>query len=353
MKKNIFVLLIISLFIVSFTGCSNNNSIKKSNDKQSNQANSMNTSDSENKNDVDKTNLSIKIAGLKGPTSIGMIKLFEDKPSLGENIDSTYEVANTPDIINAKLISKEVDIAALPTNLASVMYNKTDGAYKLAAVNTFGMLYLVTNGIEINDWNDLKGKKINIIAKGSTPDFVFNYLLKQNNIDAQKDVDLDYSLTHAELAQAVIANKVDIAILPEPFVTMVTMKNKNVKVALNLQDEWKTFQGENSPISMGCIVVRSEFAKSNPEAVNTFLAEYEKSINWVNNNNAEAGVLVEKHGILSKAKLIEKAIPNCNIKFLNADDSMDTVNSFLKILYDFNPDFVGGKLPDEGFFYKK
>ena len=340
MKKKLAIFLLISIFMFSLVACST---------KNSNQQNS----DSNTSNNTSQSNIDVNIAGLKGPTSIGMIKMFDEKPSLGKNITSIYSVANTPDILVAKLVKKEVDIAALPTNVASKMYNKTNGAYKLAAINTFGMLYLVTNNVKINDWSDLKGKKINIIGKGSTPDYVFNFLLKKNGINPEKDVELDYSLNQAELAQAIAANKVNIAVLPEPFVTMVIMKNKNVKISMNLQDEWEKIQGENSPIAMGCIVVRTDFAKTHPKAVNTFLKEYEKSINWVNKNPEKAGILVKKFGVLDNAKLAEKAIPNCNIRFLNADKAKNTVNSFLKVLYDFTPSSVGGKLPDEGFFYKK
>jgi len=340
MKRKFIIFFLISIFVFSLIGCTS----KTSNKQNSN----INTSNNTNQNKI-----TVNIAGLKGPTSIGMIKMFDEKPSLGKNITSIYTIANTPDILVAKLIKKEVDIAALPTNVASKMYNKTNGAYKLAAVNTFGMLYLVTNNIEINSWNDLKGKKINIIGKGSTPDYVFNYLLKKNGINTEKDVNLDYSLSQAELAQAVAANKVNIAVLPEPFVTMVTMKNKNVKISMNLQDEWKNIQGEDSPIAMGCVVVRSDFAKAHPEAVNTYLNKYENSINWVNKNPEKAGVLVQKFGVLNNAKLTEKAIPNCNIRFLDASKAKNTVNAFLNILYNFTPSSIGGKLPDEGFFYKK
>lgn len=294
----------------------------------------------------------VKIAGLKGPTSIGMIKMFEEKPNLGENLDSSYEIATTPDVLISKLLSKEVDFAALPTNAAAKLYNKEAG-YELAAVNTWGVLYMMTNGEEIKSFEDLKGKKINSIAKGSTPDVVFRYLLEKNGLDIEKDVTLDYTFNHVELAQAMVAGKVDIAVLPEPFVTMVSMKNKQSKIAMNIQEEWKNILGENAAIAQACLVVRKDFAQSHPEAVNSFLEEYEKSINWVNENKEEAGVLVEKHGIGMKAKMAELAIPRCNIAFKDAQDSKETVQRYLKVLYDFSPKDVGGKLPDENFYYNK
>ncbi|QXM06858.1 ABC transporter substrate-binding protein [Crassaminicella indica] len=294
----------------------------------------------------------VKIAGLKGPTSIGMIKMFEEKPSLGKNIDTSYEVVASPDLLVSKLLSKEVDFAALPTNVAAKLYNKGAG-YKLVAVNTLGVLYMMSQEEVINDWDDLKGKKINVIAKGSNPDVVFKYLLQKNGLDPEKDVVLDYTLSHAELAQAVAAGKVDIAVLPEPFVTMVSMKNKNAKITMNIQEEWQAVLGESAALVQGCLVVREEFAKENPEIVNNFLEEYKKSVNWVNKNNEEAGKLVEKHGIGMKAKMAELAIPRCNIVFQDAQKSQKTVEGYLKVLYDFSPKAVGGKLPDENFYYKK
>ncbi|MCT4619462.1 MAG: ABC transporter substrate-binding protein [Marinisporobacter sp.] len=294
----------------------------------------------------------VKIAGLKGPTSIGMIKMFEEKPLLGENIDASYEVAATPDLLVSKILSKEVDFAALPTNVAAKLYNKGAG-YKLAAVNTLGVLYMMTQGEEINNWEELKGKKINVIAKGSNPDVIFKYLLEKNGLDPEKNVMLDYTLSHAELAQAVAAGKIDIAVLPEPFVTMVSMKNENAKIVMNIQKEWKKALGEDAALLQGCLVVREEFAQKNPEVVKNFLVEYEKSIDWVNENTKEAGMLVEKHGIGMKAKMAELAIPRCNIVFKDTQNSQKTVDEYLKVIYDFSAKDVGGKLPDENFYYNQ
>lgn len=299
-----------------------------------------------------KEEVSVKVTGLKGPTSIGMIQLFEENPSLGENIDVEYEVSQSPDLLVSKLVSKEVDFAALPTNVAAKLYNKGAG-YELAAVNTWGVLYVMTQGEEIETWEGLKGKKIHSIAKGSTPDVVFRYLLKKNGLDPEKDVTLDYTLGHVELAQAMAGGKVKMAVLPEPFVTMVSMKNKEATIAMNLQDEWKKVLGNDAKLPQGCLVVREEFAKDHPQVVKNFLEEYEKSIHWVNENEKEAGILVEKHGIGMKAKMAEMAIPRCNIRFEDAKDSKDAVERYFKILQEFSPKDIGGKLPDENFYYQK
>ena len=294
----------------------------------------------------------VNIAGLKGPTSIGMIKMFEEKPSLGDNVESNYQAAQTPEIMVSKLLAKEVDFAAVPTNLAAKIYNKGED-YKFAAMSTWGVLYVIGTETNIKSLQDLKGKTINSIGKGSTPDVVLRYLLNKNGIDAEKEVKVDYTLGQVELAEAMAAGRVKLAVLPEPFVTMVLSKNKDVKILMDLQDEWKKAAGGNVPFAQSCIVVRGEFAKNHPEVVAKFLEEYKKSTDWVNNNASEAGKLVEKHDIGMKAKIAELAIPRCNLKYEDAQNSKEAVNGFLKVLFDFSPKDLGGKLPDENFYFKK
>ncbi|WP_053954853.1 ABC transporter substrate-binding protein [Inediibacterium massiliense] len=293
--------------------------------------------------------ITVKVVGLKGPTSIGMIQMFEANPSLGKNINTSYEVIETPDQMVAKILSKEVDFAALPTNVAAKLYNKKAG-YKIAAMNTKGVLYVVGNE-EMKDWSDLKGKTIYSIGKGSNPDVIFRYLLKENGL-SEEDVKIDYTFSQLELAQGMAAGKVNLAVLPEPFVTMVQMKNKDLKVAMDLQEEWKKVNPKTY-IAQGCIVVREEFAKEHKEVVDAFLKEYKQSIDWVNTNHEQAGILTEKHGVGINAKMAEVAIPRCNIEFDDAKACKDSVNNYLKILYDFSPKDVGGKLPDENFYYER
>lgn len=294
----------------------------------------------------------IRIAALNGPTGMGMVKMMEDAE---ENNPYNYEfiTVGAPDELSGKIISGEIDIAALPTNMASVIYNKTEGQIQLAAINTLGVLYILEDGDEIKEIGDLKGKKINVSGKGATPDFILQYLLKENGIDAEKEVEIDFSMQHADLAAAVASGDVNIALLPEPHVTSATIKNENIKVALDITKEWEKVVGDENPLPMGCIVVQKDFAKNNAKKLNDFLALYEESVNWVNENHEEAGQLIEKHGILPNAKLAEKAIPKCNIVFLDGEKSQNPMNAFLQVLFDLNPGSVGGKLPDEDFYYIK
>lgn len=342
MKKFLSVLVTL-LLIVSVVGCTAQQEDTNDNAKQQSQT-------EQNHEEAPDEQVIAKIAGLKGPTSIGMIKMFEETPPLGENIASTYQVAESPDILVARLLSKEVDFAALPTNVAAKLYNKGAG-YDLAAVNIWGVLYVMTQEEDIKDWQDLKGKTVNSVAKGSTPDVVFRYLLEKNGLDPEVDVTLDYTLGHVELAQSMAAGKVNIGVLPEPFVTTLGMKNEKAKIALNLQDEWKKALGTETSYPQTCIVVREEFAQAHPEAVARFLEELEKSIDWVNAHEAEAGVLVEKHEIGMTAKMAEAAIPRCNLRFEDAQQAKDVVDEYLNVLFDYSPKDVGGKLPDENFYY--
>lgn len=353
MKKNLSILLLIFFMIFSFIGCSNSTNSKGTSEAENN-SNKKTTNNSKNQENEQSTkDLEVKIAGLNGPTSIGMIKLFENPELINKNAEISITAVPSPDQVVSNLLNGDLDIAAVPTNVAAKVYNKTEGKYKLAAVNTYGVLYVLTNNTEINSIEDLKGKKISTSKKGSTPDLAFNYLLTKNGLDPEKDVELNYFTTHNELAQAVIAGDIDVAVLPQPFVTMVTMQNKDIKISLDVEKEWQKVEGENSNLVMGCIVVKSEFANNNPEFLESFLSEYDKSVKWVNENPEEAGILVEKHGILPKAKIAELAIPKCNIVYVNAEDSKASTDAFLKILHSFDPASVGGKLPDEGFYYKK
>lgn len=306
----------------------------------------------EKENVVKNQKVIVNIAGLKGISSIGMIKMFEDKPSLGENYESKYQVAQSPDILVSKLLSKEFDFAALPTNVAAKIYNKNAG-YKLAAMSSWGVFYVLSSEDNIKSWSDFKGKSINISDKGATPDIAFRYLAVQNNLDPEKDVSIDYTLGHVELAQAMIAGRVKLALLPEPFVTMVLTQNKNAKIVMNIQDEWKKVKGENTPFAVTCLVVKDEFAKNHPDAVEKFLNEYQKSIQWVSNNPAQAGTLVEKHDIGMKAKVAEIAIPRSNLKYEDAQQAKPAIKEFLSVILEFSPKDIGGKLPDENFYYKK
>ena len=292
----------------------------------------------------------VTIAGLKGPTSIGMIKMIDEKALDGNEYTVNYIAEGAPDALTGKIINGEIQISSVPINLASVLYNKTKGAVQIMGLNTIGNLYVVGSE-ELANIQDLQGKTLGMSGKGSTPDYAMNYILKENNLTDK--VELDYALDHASLAQSVIAEDTKVALLPQPFVTQVMMKNNNVKILMDLNEEWERTTKEESELITGAIIVNKEFAQNNKEFVAEFLEQYQASVNWVNENPADASVLVEKNEIMPSAALVEKAIPYCGITYRFAADEKENINNFYKILFDANPASIGGNLPDEDFYYSE
>lgn len=295
----------------------------------------------------------LRIATLKGPTGMGMVELMK-RNDLGEaELDYNVEVMGSPDALVGKVISGEVDVAAVPTNLALVLYNRTEGDVQLAAVNTLGVLYLLENGDTINSMADLAGKTVNISGKGATPDFIFRYLLQQQGLQVDQDVILDFKLEHSDLAAALVAGDVDTALLPQPHVTTALMRNEQLRIALDITEQWNEIMGEGSELPMGCIIVNREFAESNSEALNIFLEEYEQSTAFVNSEIGQAAELIEAYEILPNVAIAQKAIPLSNIVYIDAQAAKPFLEDYYQILYEFEPKSVGGKLADDGFYYKK
>ncbi|WP_251859757.1 ABC transporter substrate-binding protein [Clostridium sp. Marseille-Q2269] len=334
MKKRIGTLLIAFLLVFSVllvTGCSNNTEKKEE----------TNTVESSSKKEK------IKIATLKGPTGMGMVKLIEENKD-----DYDISLFDAPDQLVSKIVSGEVDGAAVPSNLASVLYNKTKGKVQLVGVNTLGVLSIVENGNTIKSIKDLKGQTIYATGKGATPEFILNYILKKNGLDPEKDVKIEYKAQHNDLATLVASKKAKIAVLPEPFVTIVKTKNKDLKVQLDLTKEWKKLSNGEGKLTMGALIFRKDFIDKRDKDVETFINNYKKSVQFVNDNNKEAGKLIEKNGIIPNAKIAEIAIPKCNIVFIDAKNSKNSLEKFYNILKENDPKSIGGKLPDENFYYK-
>ena len=290
----------------------------------------------------------IKIATLKGPSAMGMVKMI-DSLNHTENTNIEITIYNEPIRVRKLMIEGEVDFAILPTTMGAILYNK-NVPYQLAAIPVWGTLYLFGNDTSITTWDDLKGKRINLMAKGMTPDVLFKYLLIKNGIDPENDVILDYSFpTHVDLANAVAANKADLGVISEPLVSLVMQKNKLVKPIFDLNYEWQKVSN-NTPIAQTALMVKSEFALNNNETVSEFLTNYKKSTNWVNNNQTEAAKLIVKYNILPDVEIAKSAIPRSNLNFIEANTIKEQISAYLKIFYEMNPDIVGGKIPDENFY---
>lgn len=295
----------------------------------------------------------IRIAGLKGPTGLSMVKLMSDSKAGTASENDQFTLVSSPDEIVAKISSGEVDVAAVPTNLAATLYNKTNGGVQLAAVTTLGVLYVVTSGGEtVKEIKDLKGKTVYASGQGATPEYALNYIFQQNGLEPGKDVQVQYKSEHAELASLVVAGKAKIAVLPEPFVTQVLMKNSSAKVALDLTEEWKKAAGDKSVLTMGCLIVRKKFAQENKAALDSFLCDYKASAEYTNNNVDQAAKLSQQFGVMDSA-VAQKAIPNCAIVYLDGAEMKEKIPEFLNVLYQANPKSVGGKLPSDDFYYQK
>ncbi|MGF7184309.1 NitT/TauT family transport system substrate-binding protein [Desulfitispora alkaliphila] len=296
--------------------------------------------------------ISVNVAALMGPTGMGMVELMERSETAETDLDYHFTLMGSPDDLVGKIINGEVDIAAVPTNLALVLHNRTEGAVQLAAVNTLGVLYVLENGNSINSIADLEGQTVNISGKGATPDFAFRYLLQNNGLIPDEDVILDFNLQHSDLAAATAAGDVDIALLPQPHVTTALMRNDDLRIALDLTQEWNSVT-DNSQLAMGAIIVQKNFAENNKEIVDAFLDDYEQSVNFVNNNQEDAAELMAKHEILSNAAVAQNAIPYSNIVFIDAQEAKPFLQDFYQILFDFEPRSIGGKLADESFYYQR
>ena len=295
-----------------------------------------------------KERVEINIAALKGPTGMGLVKLMEDAESGNTANDYKFTVAGEADIISTGLIKGEFDIAALPCNLASVLYNKTEGQIKLAGINTLGVLYIVETGNTINSVEDLKGKTIYSTGYGTTPEYTLNYLLSLYGLDPEKDLTIEYKTEATEVAAMLESATDAIAMLPQPYVTTVMMNNDRARIALDIDKEW-TKLNDSKGVVTGVVVVNSEFLKNHPEAVEEFLNEYEKSADFVNNEVDKSAELVEKYGLF-KTAIAKKSIPYCNITLIRDLKMKEMVEGYLKILYEQNPKAVGGALPSDDFY---
>ena len=285
----------------------------------------------------------VKIGMLKGPTGMGAAWLM-DQNEQGLCLNRyDFTVAGAADELTGRLIQGDLDIAALPTNAISALYNKTEGEIICLGINTLGVLYILENGESIMSISDLEGKTILASGKGSTAESVLSHLLSEHEINAE----IYWASEHTEAATLAITGEYDIVMLPEPFVTNVMTKNENLRVALNLSAEWESLTG--GVLTMGGIAVRKEFLEQNPEAVAEFVKDYSESVINVNGDPKAAGVLIEKYGIAAAA-VAENAIPRCNIVWIAEGEYRPMLESFLSVLFESNPQTIGGKMPGDDFY---
>lgn len=299
---------------------------------------------------ADKTGVTMRIASLQGPTTMGLVKLMQDAEAGLTANDYTFAMEGTADAISPLLIQGELDAAMIPCNLAAVLIGRTEGALEIAAINTLGVLYVLENGDTIQSVEDLRGKTIFSTGQGTTPEYALDYVLSKNGIDPDADVTVEFRSEATEVASAMLNDAAAIAVLPQPYVTSVLMQNENVRVALSLTDEWDKV-GDGSAMITGVCVVRREFADEHPEAVAAFLEEYAASTEYVNANPAEAAEWIAELGIVGNAQIAEAAIPACNIVCITGEEMIAKASGYIDALYEQNPESVGGQVANETYFY--
>lgn len=287
----------------------------------------------------------IHIGALKGSTAMGMAQLLEDE-------EYEFTIAASPDEIVPMIVQGKVDIAAVPANLAAVLYQKTEQKVSVLAANTLGVLYIVENGDTVKSAEDLKGKTIYASGKGATPEYALNSVLEANGIDPEKDVTIEFKSEHAEVVAALAQDQTAVGLLPQPFVTTALMKNENLKVALDLNELWESSAADDSRLVTGVVVVRNEFAEENKEALDAFMDAYQESVNFVNTDTEAAAEIIGAHDIIPKEVAV-KAIPECSIVFIEGDEMETMLSGYLATLEEQNSEIIGGKLPDEAFYYKR
>ena len=297
--------------------------------------------------EVDFSGVKIRVAAMNGPTGMGMARLADQvrNDMLPYECDVTF--SGSPDDVRAGLLSGELDIAAVPVNMAAALYNKTGGEILTLAANTLGVLYIVEKGDTVQSMADLAGKKILAAGQGSTPEYVINYLLEKNGLT--DSVEVEYVSEHAEAVTQMAAGNADLILVPEPFVTTALSKVEGARVALDLTQEWAKVS--DADMVMGCLVVSKAFAEADPQALRHFMTQYAVSADYCTSHPAEAAVFIEEFGIMGSAALAEKAIPNCNIVCVTGQEMVDMVTGMLAVLFDADPKSVGGTLPGEEMFW--
>ena len=340
-KKILPLMLSLALLLPTLAGCQNTPAPQPNGSESSENASQT--------PEPEQPRTAIRIASLKGPTSMGLVKLMEDSENGQTSGDYHFQIVTAADEITPKLLKGELDMAAIPVNLASVLYNRSEGEICMLAVNTPGVLYIVEKGDSVQNVADLRGKTIYATGKGQTPEYALRYILTANGLNPDQDVTIEWKSESTEIVSLLAHAENGIAMLPQPFVTVAAGQVSDLRVALDLTKEWEA-TGQGGQMLTGSLVVRKSFAQENPQAVAAFLKEYAASTTFAKEQVTEAAKLIEKYGIV-KAAVAEKALPFCNITLITGSDLQAPVSGYLSTLLAQNPASIGGKLPGDDFYY--
>ena len=293
----------------------------------------------------------INLYVLSGPTGIGAMNLWAAADA-GET-ENTYHITmpGANDEVVAALSNGEADIAAVATNLAATLYNKTSGGVTVLAVNTLGVLSMLSNGQEAAAVADLKGKTIYAPGQGANPEYILRYVLTGNGLDPDKDVTLRFVGEGSELLTVWQSDPEAVIMAPQPVATSILMQNENARTLFDMTEEWDKIAGGDSTLMMGCVIVRNAFLQANPGAVELFLQEYAASIEKAQSDVEGTAALCEQYGLIPKAALAQKAIPSCGLTFVTGAEMKTGLSGYLQVMFDANPKSVGGALPGDNFYY--
>lgn len=296
--------------------------------------------------------ITVKVGALKGATTLGLLPLQDKAANGGANENYEFSMMTAADELLPLMIKGELDIALLPSNVASVLYQKTNGGVTVIDINTLGVLYMVSGDSSIGSVADLAGKTIYLTGKGTTPDYVLYYILNGNGIDADQDCTLEYRSEATEVAALLAENSDAIGLLPQPFVTAACAQNDALSVIMDMNAEWEKLQEENgSRLVTGVTVVRNEFLQEHENAVAAFMEEHKASAESMNTDVENGAKLAVASEIIAKEPIALKAIPKCNITYIDGNEMKQALSGYLQVLYEQNPESVGGALPQDDFYY--
>lgn len=293
----------------------------------------------------------VNVTAIAGPTGVGLVDLMQKDADGAAANEYEFTVVSAPDQAVSAVVNGSADIAAVPTNLASTLYKKTGGKVQVLALNTMGVLHILSNGVEIASVADLKGQTIYTQGQGANPEYILKYVLEKNGIDPEKDVKIEFVADNDALAAAMLNGTAKVAMVPEPKASAIMMQNKEIQRVLNVTDEWDKIGTNDAPLVMGCVIARKDFVENNPEAVKKFLQEYEASIQAVQGDVETSATLCETYGIIPKAPLAKMAIPNCGLVYKAGQQMQTYLSGYLHILYGYNPAAIGGQEPGADFYY--
>ena len=291
----------------------------------------------------------VRVAALKGPTAMGLVQLMDESEKGAVNGNEyEFSIVASPSEMTPMLVRGDVDIAAIPANLASVLYGRTNGKIEVVGINTLGVLYIVENGDTVHSVEDLRGRTIYSAGKGATPEYALQYVLASNGLKVGKDVYIEWKSEHAECVAALKADPEGVAMLPQPFATTAVLSNPDIRIALDLNDIWEEKVG--SVLITGVTIARKDWIDDNPEALAAFLESYKESVDYANSDTAGAAALIGKYGIVPE-KVAKIALPYCQVTLVTGEEMKTALSNYLSILYSQNPQSTGGQVPDDGFYY--